>query len=159
MKTKLFFAALVAFLCLSTVSYSQEYHSEYSVGYSVGVGDWAIDRINVQTIQGLRFSDNLTAGIGIGLDYYNDSENFMMPITINAKAYLPTSDNFAPFASLDLGYGIGITESISGFTITPAVGIKAGKFMAQIGYNSQKLSEDGISLNMGAFQMKIGLMF
>ena len=83
----------------------------------------------------------------------------MLPVTINAKAYLPTSAKIAPFASLDLGYGIGISESVSGFTITPAVGIKAGKFIAQIGYNSQKLSESGISLNMGAIQLKVGLAF
>ena len=159
MKAKLFLASLVILLCITNVSFSQNYHSEYSVGYSAGVGDWAIDRVNFQTIQGIKVTDNFTAGIGLGLDYYFDSENLMLPVTINAKAYLPTSAKIAPFASLDLGYGIGISESVSGFTITPAVGIKAGKFIAQIGYNSQKLSESGISLNMGAIQLKVGLAF
>ena len=164
MKAKLFLASLVILLCISNVSFSQDYHSEYSVGYSAGVGDGAIDRVNFQTIQGIKVTDNFTAGIGLGLDYYYDTDKFwmlMLPVTINAKAYLPTSAKIEPFASLDLGYGIGYdidySESVSGFTITPAVGIKAGKFIAQIGYNSQKLSESG--LNMGAIQLKVGLAF
>ena len=159
MKAKMFLATLVAVICFSNVSFSQNYHSEYNFGYSVGVGDWATDRINIQTIQGLKINDNFTAGIGIGLDCYSEEEEYMLPITINAKVYLPTSEKFTPFASLDLGYGIGISDEISGGIITPAIGIKSGKLMTQIGYNSQKLTEDGFSLNMSAIQFKLGIMF
>ena len=44
--------------------------------------------------------------------------------------------------------------------MTPAVGIKVGKFIkAQLGYNVQKISESGVSVNMNAMQFKVGVVF
>ncbi len=47
----------------------------------------------------------------------------------------------------------------SGLYLTPAVGVKAGMFKAQLGYNIQQLSESGVSVNMNAVQIKLGVVF
>ena len=43
--------------------------------------------------------------------------------------------------------------------ITPAIGVKVGMFKAQLGYNVQKISESGVSVNMNALQLKVGVVF
>ena len=42
---------------------------------------------------------------------------------------------------------------------TPAVGIKAGMYKAQVGFNVQRISESGIGFDMNAIQIKVGVMF
>ena len=41
----------------------------------------------------------------------------------------------------------------------PAIGIKAGHFKVQLGYNVQKLSEEGISVSFNALQLRLGVAF
>ena len=83
------------------------------------------------------------------------------PANDHFKGYLPVSEKVAPYLSLDLGGGIGLTEDMngSGLYLTPAVGVKAGMFKAQLGYNIQQLSESGVSVNMNAVQIKLGVVF
>ena len=64
--------------------------------------------------------------------------------------------------SLDLGYGVGVTEGVDGlggFLWSPAIGIKYDMFKFQIGYSSQRISESGIGFDMNAVQFKIGIAF
>ena len=163
---KLFF--LFAAIVVSNCVFAQtpiKYHGEVDAGYSIGVGTFATDRFNVHTIQGVQIGKYFSTGLGIGIDgylIYESSVDIAVPIYLNLKGYIPVTDKVSPFVSMDLGVGIGASEylkGMSGLYCTPAVGIKAGKFKAQLGYNIQRISEMGIGVNAGAMQLKVGVMF
>ena len=154
------------FMLCTTAGYAQEaikYQGEVDLGYSIGVGTFNINRANLHTIHGAKINQNFSVGLGLGLDFYHeDGLDIMMPIFVNAKGYYPINSKFSPYVSLDLGYGFGVTEYVSGiggFYWSPAIGIKYDKFKFQIGYTSQSISESGVSVNMGAVQFKVGLAF
>ena len=156
-----FVVAFFMFGIASSYAQSVEYQGEVDLGYSFGIGDFGIDRINLHTVQGAKIGDHFSLGAGLGVDwYYNEyGSDIMLPIYLNAKGYLPVSDKFSPFASLDLGYGVGVTTNASGFYWSPSIGIKYSKLKVQIGYVSQSLSDSGVSVSMSAFQFKVGLVF
>jgi len=103
--------------------------------------------------------------VGLGLDFYHDlseSCELFIPITLNVKGHLPVNANVTPFLSLDLGYGIGATEGVSGsggFTWSPAVGIRYKKVKFELGYTSQRIQEYGIGFDMNAVRFAVGLVF
>lgn len=138
------------------------------MGYSVGVGTFSTGRVNLHTVQGAKIGDYFSAGLGIGLDYYHDlysdvgNGELFVPIFLNMKGYIPVTEKLSPFVSLDLGYGIGATEGVSGsggFLWSPSVGLKYGLFKLQVGYTSQRISESGFGFNMDAIQFKVGVVF
>lgn len=158
---------LVALFMLSvTAGYAQnevKYQGEVDLGYSIGTGTFAADRVNLHTIHGAKINQYCSLGVGIGLDYYHEgSGELLMPIFLNAKGYLPINAKFSPYVSLDLGYGVGVTDGVDGlggFLWSPAIGIKYDMFKFQIGYSSQRISESGIGFDMNAVQFKVGLAF
>lgn len=161
---KLLFSALVALLTIGAANAQApvKYHGEVDLGYSIGVGTFATGRVNLHTIQGVQVGKYFSTGIGLGLDFYHEGPELMIPIYLNLKGYLPVAAKVCPYFSFDIGAGIGASTGLSGLsgvTYTPAVGIKAGRFKAQIGYNAQCLSDSGVSITMGALQLKAGVMF
>ncbi len=163
---KIFLLVMFAFaVCVAKAQTPVKYHGEVDLGYSIGVGTFATDRINLHTIQGVQVGKYFSTGLGVGLDGYfifDEGIDIAVPIYLNLKGYLPVSEKVSPFVSMDIGVGIGASEymkGMSGLYCTPAVGIKAGKFKAQLGYNIQRISEMGIGVNAGAVQLKIGVMF
>lgn len=140
-----------------------KYQGEVDLGYSVGVGTLATGRVNIHTIQGVKIANIFSAGVGVGVDvYHEDGTDILIPIYLNLKGYLPTQSKVSPYLSFDIGAGIGVSEYVSGLSglmITPALGVKIGMFKAQIGYNAQKISESGFSLNFNAIQFKVGVVF
>lgn len=161
---KLLFSALVALLTIGATNAQApvKYHGEVDLGYSIGVGTFATGRVNLHTIQGVQVGKYFSTGIGLGLDLYHEGPELMIPIYLNLKGYLPVAAKVCPYFSFDIGAGIGASTGLSGLsgvTYTPAVGIKAGRFKAQIGYNAQCLSDSGVSITMGALQLKAGVMF
>ena len=163
---KKLFLLIVVSICIAIQASAQtpiKYQGEVDLGYSVGVGTFAAGRINVHTIHGAKFGDYFSAGIGVGADLYHEVEmEVMVPVFLNVKSYLPTNTKVTPFASFDIGAGIGASaniKGISGMLITPAIGVKVGMFKAQLGYNVQKISESGVSVNMNALQLKVGVVF
>ncbi|MBJ2161540.1 MAG: hypothetical protein JFR39_05535 [Muribaculaceae bacterium] len=144
---------------------SVKYQPEVELGYSVGTGTFATGRVNLHTVQGVRVGQYFSAGVGLGLDFYHDlseSCEIFIPITLNVKGHLPVNADVTPFLSLDLGYGIGATEGVSGsggFTWSPAVGIRYKKVKFELGYTSQRIQEYGIGLDMNAVRFAVGLVF
>lgn len=167
MKTKVLLAALISMLLFSTASFAQidfgiiRYQPEVDFGFSAGAGNWKSDRINIQTVHGVQIDEYLFAGVGTGIDYHYDAEMTFMPLFLNFKGFLPVWEKVSPFVSLDMGYGVCLSENgESGFTISPAIGVKLfNHFKFQFGYNSQKMSSKGVSINMGAVQFKVGYFF
>lgn len=165
MKKFFFFVAMIMVTSLGLNAQSAKYQGEVDLSYSIGTGTFSTNRVNIHTIHGAKIGDNFSLGVGLGLDYYHelyDSGELMIPIFVNAKGYLPVGEKTSPYLSLDLGYGIGATEGVSGlggFLWSPAIGIKYNKVKFQVGYTSQNISENGIGLNMNAVQIMIGVVF
>ena len=164
---KKLFLSMVLAICVCS-AYAQvpiKYQPEVDLGYSLGVGTFAVDRLNIHTVQGVKVGQYFSAGVGLGIDGYflfEEGMDIVVPLYLNLKGYLPVTEKVSPFLSMDLGVGIGASEymkGMSGLYITPAVGVKAGKFKAQLGYNVQKISEMGISVNVSAVQLKLGVAF
>lgn len=164
---KLIIAAALAVMATSfaNAQIPVQYQGEVDAGYSIGTGTFASNRVNLHTVQGVKIGQYFSTGIGIGLDYYHqmsDNGELIVPIYLNLKGYLPVSEKIIPYLSFDIGAGIGATTGVSGLsevTYTPALGVRIGMFKAQIGYNVQRLSQSGIGFNMGAVQIKAGIVF
>ncbi len=164
MKRHLFSLLLIVTSLISAnAQVTAKYQGEVDLGYSIGVGTFSTNRVNLHTVQGVKIADYFSAGLGLGLDYYHEgSGELFVPIYLNMKGYIPVTDKLSPFVSLDLGYGIGATEGVSGsggFLWSPSVGLRYDHFKFQVGYTSQRISESGIGLNMNAVQFKIGIAF
>lgn len=154
-----------------------KYQGEVLTGYSIGIGTFAYDRINLHTIQGVRFNPYLSLGVGLGLDYYHTFDMYVntevvaseltLPIYLNAKGYLPVSPKASMFLSFDLGAGIGLTEGVSGYKglmFTPAVGTSLkvsskNSLNVSLGYNYQAWSESGFKINTDAITIRLGFQF
>ncbi len=158
--------SILCVICVALQAIAQtpiKYQGEVDLGYSLGVGTFATGRINVHTIQGVKVGNYFSAGVGVGADLYHEGGmDVMIPIYLNLKGYLPTKSKVTPYASFDIGAGIGASEyvkGVSGMLITPAIGVKFGMFKFQLGYNVQKVSESGVSVNLNAIQLKLGVIF
>ncbi len=164
---KLFLLAVAAVMLVSVANAQVpvKYQGEVDLGYSIGVGTFSTGRVNLHTIQGVRIGKYFSTGLGLGLDYYHEfyeRGELAIPIYLNLKGYLPVFEKVNPYFSFDIGVGVGATEGVSGLSgmyCTPAIGIKAGKFKAQLGYNVQRISESGIGFNANAVQIKVGVVF
>ena len=149
-------------ICSVQAQIPLKYQGEADLGYSIGVGTFATGRVNLHTIQGVKIGSYFSTGIDLGIDYYHGRQELFVPIYLDLKGYLPLSASVTPYFSLDIGAGHGATageSGLSGTAYTPAIGAKAGRFKAPIGYNVQRVSESGSGLNMNAMQIKVGHLF
>lgn len=165
---KIFFVIIV--ILVSVISIDAEemrYQGEVDLGCSVITTDFQQGRpvINFRTIHGLRAGDYIFAGLGFGADWClfdegtsGDDSEVIIPVFLGLKGYYPVNDDFSPFISVELGYGFGVTQSISGeggFMYFPAIGVQYKKFKTQIGYEHQSISGTGI----GSCQLRVGFVF
>jgi hypothetical protein len=61
---------------------------------------------------------------------------------------------------VDLGYSICAEETqIGGLMVGAGLGFKAGVFNLSLGYHLQQLGTQGVSIDLGALQLKLGLAF
>lgn len=142
-----------------------KYQPEIDLGYSIGTGTFSTNRVNIHTIQGAKFGDYFSAGIGLGVDYYHELYNIgelVVPVFLNMKGYLPVAPKFTPYLSLDMGYSIGATSGVSGMggmLLSPSVGIRYNRAKFQLGYINQHVSKNGVGINVNAIQFLIGVVF
>ena len=162
---------LAAIMLAGTGVFAQKYQGEVLVGYALGVGDNGTDRLNIETVHGVRIGTHFFGGVGVGYHLYNEDgfDYGFIPVFANLKGYL--SDNkITPYLSLDLGYGIGTQDAdgLDGFYISPALGVRfqlKGKsaITASLGYQSQTVSEGmggySVSASSGAIALKVGITF
>ena len=148
-----------------------KYQGEVDLGYSIGVGNLALSRVNLHTIQSAKIGNYFSAGVGVGLDYYHNIDKYMgalwekgelvLPLYLNLTGYIPASKKVTLFALFDIGIGIGLTYGVSGHAglyLDPAVGVKVSRFKVQLGYTMQKANEL-FNLIAGAVQLKVGIVF
>lgn len=166
--TKFYFTLMLILASLISMSAQEiKYQGEVDLGASITTEGNQTGRpvANFRTIHGARVGDYLFAGLGFGADWYffdegssGDDSEVVVPVFVNLKGYYPVNDSFSPFLSLDLGYGFGVTQSISGeggFVFSPAIGFQYKKFQLQIGYERQSISNDAL----GSCNLRFGVVF
>ena len=166
MKRLLFLCAImVASLPYANAQNKAYYHGEFELGYSSSVGNVAIDRFNFHLINGISLNDYFACGIGIGIDGYTYLKQIyhVLPVYANMKGFIPANDNITPYISLSCGIGFGISEYISkesGLSLESSIGMRLFEnYKLEIGYHSQRISNEGLGINLGAIQLKVGFMF
>lgn len=157
------------------------YQGEANLGISIGSGSFGYNRISLHTIQGAKIEDNISLGLGIGLDWWRgiykeywdrlgkfDSGELTLPIYLNAKGYLPMGKDFMPYISCDLGYAMAVTEGLKeyggGLYFSPAVGFISKTFKAELAFVLQKIDSKDFELvydvkSSPAFKLSIGYIF
>lgn len=159
--------SVIAILAVTLSASAQDtrYHGEVYVSGNFGVGNIPLNRFQLHTIQGARFGELLSLGVGLGADAYaaEDFESwmFMVPVFADIKLYAPTrSKFFYPFVMLDLGYGVAVDEpSTGGLILGAGLGFKSGAFALSVGYHLQQFGASGVYVNMSAIQLKLGVAF
>lgn len=140
-----------------------KYQGEVYISGNVGVGNAALHRFQLHTIQGARIGECFSMGVGLGLDWYTqdiESGMLMVPVFADLKLYAPTQGKFDPFLMVDIGYGFAAEEpQLGGLMFGAGIGFKAGVFAMSIGYHLQQLGVQGISVGMSAIQLKLGVAF
>ena len=51
---------------------SVKYNGEINAGYSIGVGSYPVNRVNLNTIQGIKIGEYFSTGLGLGLEGHGD---------------------------------------------------------------------------------------
>ena len=163
---KKLFIIVALILGLGTLSASAQqtrYQGEVYLAGGYGIGNAALSRIQLHTIQGARIGECFSAGVGLGVDYYTpdlESGMFMIPVFADFKLYAPTAGKVDPFLMVDLGYGIVAQEpQAGGLTFGAGIGFKAGVFAMSLGYHLQQFGVQGVSLGLSALQLKLGFSF
>ncbi len=166
--TKFYFTLMLILAALISMSAQEiKYQGEVDLGASITTEGYQTGRpvANFRSIHGARVGDYLFAGLGFGADWYffdegssGDDSEVVVPVFVNLKGYYPVNDSFSPFLSLDLGYGFGVTQSISGeggFVFSPAIGFQYKKFQLQIGYERQSILRE----TLGSCNLRLGVVF
>lgn len=149
------------------------YKGIVELGYQVGVGDFGMDRLNLNIINGYQINPYFSLGLGTGLRYYFDAEAALVPVFADFRAYL-INNKTSPYLSLGVGYSFDATNDFKGvgFLLNPTVGVSF-KFSDKsainigIGYEMQKIDfiYDGYfgyfssSENSGAISINVGISF
>jgi len=111
----------------TTVGLQSGYKGIVELGYLVGVGDYGMDRLKLDIINGYQINPYFSLGIGIGLRYYFDREKVLMPLFADFRVNF-INKNVSPYLSLGLGYSFDATNGFEGFEsvgflLNPTVGV------------------------------------
>ena len=103
---------------------SKGYRGIIDFGYGIGVGDVAEGRLEIATTHGYQFNQYMFVGVGVGLNYFHDSECLNVPIFADLRGTLPINNTkIAPYVDMRIGYSVA---DIEGFYFNPSVGVRFG---------------------------------
>ena len=181
MKQLRFIVVALALLC-SAFSFAQVesdnkrsnphagYRGMLDVNYALGIGEHSINRFGLSTVHGYDFNRYIFTGIGVGFNYFYDSESFNLPIFADARFLLPFEDNAAFFLDCRIGYSL---LDADGLYMSPSFGLRFGRKTAitlSVGYDFQHYDaiyrghlSDGTYIyekdNAGAITFRLGMDF
>ena len=101
------------------------YRGIVETGYQVGVGSYSNGRLKLNIVNGYQFSPYFSMGLGVGLRYYTDEEEALIPIFADFRANF-MDNKVTPYFSLGAGYSFDPGNDLRGvgFLLNPAFGIK-----------------------------------
>ncbi len=136
------------------------YRGFVDLGYSVGVGDYGESRVELTTSHGYQIIPYLFVGLGVGVQYYHESELWEIPIYVHLRGSLPCHAVCQPFIDWKIGYTV---YDADGFYMCPSVGCRFAVsdmcgLSLSLGYTYQSF-EYWRRHNCGGFTIKVGLDF
>lgn len=151
------------------------YKGIVELGYQIGTGDYGMDRLKLNIINGYQLNPYFSLGLGTGLRYYFDAEAALIPIFADFRANF-MDNNVSPYLSIGVGYSFDATNSFEGvgFLLNPTIGVsfKVSEKSAMnvgLGYEMQRMkffyydydwySFDEFTENSGAISINVGISF
>ena len=149
------------------------YKGIVELGYEIGTGDFGMDRLKLNVINGYQINPYFSLGFGTGLRYYFDAEAALIPIFADFRANF-MDNNVSPYLSLGVGYSFDATNSFEGvgFLLNPTVGVsfmvsEKSAMNVGIGYEMQRMKffyydwyyNDEFTENSGAISINVGISF
>lgn len=158
---------------LSNSGLQSGYKGIVELGYQIGTGDYGMDRLKLNIINGYQINPYFSLGFGTGLRYYFDAEAALIPVFADFRANF-MNNKISPYLSLGVGYSFDATNDFEGvgFLLNPTVGVSfkvsdKSAMNVGLGYEMQKIDfyyyyYDGYyssSENSGAISINVGISF
>ena len=119
---------LLAFLLMQLCIKAQDvkylkYQGEVNTSFSFSI-DEETSNLNLEVINGVRFSRYFFAGAGIGATASFSDEAILFPIFVDLKGYMPVSRKMDLMAGVDVGTKLDYTYDMTGgFLFRPEFGL------------------------------------
>ena len=172
MKSKLL-CWLLAFLSLPICVGAQnvkyfKYQGEVNASYSYCV-DEELSNLNLEIVNGVRFSRYFFAGAGIGATANFSDEAIIFPVFVDVKGYLPVTDKMDLIAGVDVGTKLDYSYDMSGgflfrpefglnFPINRKVGLKL-TFLYELYSFKTTILDAAVRYKMSEIGLKFGVSF
>ncbi len=149
------------------------YKGIVELGYQIGTGDYGMDRLKLNIINGYQINPYFSLGFGTGLRYYFDAEAALIPVFADFRANF-IDNKISPYLSLGVGYSFDATNSFEGvgFLLNPTIGVsfkvsEKSAINVGLGYEMQRMkffyydwySYDESTENSGAISINVGISF
>ena len=147
------------------------YKGIVELGYQIGTGDFGMDRIKLNIINGYQINPYFSLGFGTGLRYYFDADAALIPLFADFRANF-INNKTSPYFSLGIGYSLDATNGFEGvgFLLEPTVGVSfkvsdKSAINVGLGYAMQKMKfydywyGSTYNENSGAISINVGISF
>ena len=147
-----------------------DYKGIIEFGYLSEVGNYGMDRIKLNIINGCRIGQYFSLGVGTGLRYYLEPDAYLIPFFGNFRGNFDIG-NILSYLSLDLGYSFNATHAFesTGFLLSPTFGVgfrglDKSIITVGIGYEMQNIPTYYSGYfesyrNFGAISFNVGFSF
>lgn len=160
---------------LSNSGLQSGYKGIVELGYQIGTGDYGLDRLKLNIINGYQINPYFSLGFGTGLRYYFDAGAAFIPVFADFRANF-MDNKISPYLSLGVGYSFNATNGFEGvgFLLNPTAGVSfkvsdKSAINVGLGYEMQKMKMDyydryygyyySSSGNSGAISINVGISF
>lgn len=134
------------------------YKGIIELGYDIGVGDYGIDRIRLNIINGYQVNPYFSVGFGTGIRYFHEAEALYIPLFLDLRANI-LDKNVSPYVAIGTGYSMRVTNSFGGgFMLNPTVGATfktSSKSSMNIGFGYDLLRLDGYGFSALSFNLGV----
>ena len=149
------------------------YRGIIEFGYQIGVGDFGMERLELNMINGGQINPYFSLGVGAGVRYYFNAKEgiggeygIAVPLFADVKINF-VDDSISPYLSCGIGYSFDARDDFKGLGLylKPTVGMsfktsKKSALLIGVGYEIQKIKiSDYEAINSGAISINIGISF
>lgn len=105
--------------------FKKSYQGLIELGYGFKMGEYGLNVLNFNFINGYQFNSDLFAGIGIGVKSFIDNDFILLPLFADLK-YTLRNGSIKPLVGLGIGYSFNPNGGFrgEGFLINPSFGIQ-----------------------------------
>lgn len=151
------------------------YKGIVELGYQIGVGEFGLNRLKLNIINGVQINPFFSLGFGTGLRYYLDShfkskpETLLIPVFADFRAQA-MNNKVSPFLAIAVGYSFNASNDFEGvgLLLNPSIGVSfkvsdKSAMNISIGYEIQKITYQLLTfsstINESAIGINVGISF